>query len=51
LSQQELADMVGETHPAVSATLNRLGNEGVLGYSCDYVCIRGFDTIEEVLTS
>ncbi len=51
LSQQELADMVGATRPVVSTILNRLRNEGVLGYSRDYVCIRGFDAIEEILGS
>ena len=49
LSQQELADLVGATRPVVSTILNRLRNEGVLGYSRDYVCIRGFDEIEQML--
>jgi CRP/FNR family cyclic AMP-dependent transcriptional regulator len=51
LSQQELADMVGATRPVVSTILNRLRKEDVLGYSRDYVCIRGFDEIEKILRS
>lgn len=49
LSQQELADLVGATRPVVSTILNRLRNEGVLGYSREYVCIREIDAIEHVL--
>jgi len=51
LGQQELADLVGATRPVVSTILNRLRNEGVLGYSREYVCIRGFDEIEKILKS
>jgi CRP-like cAMP-binding protein len=49
LSQQELADLVGATRPVVSTILNRLRNEGVLGYSREYICIRGFDAIQEII--
>jgi CRP-like cAMP-binding protein len=49
LSQQELADLVGASRPVVSTILNRLRNEGVLGYSREYVCIRGIDEIERIL--
>ena len=49
LSQQELADLVGATRPVVSTILNRLRKEGVLGYTREYVCIRGIDAIERIL--
>ncbi len=49
LSQQELADLVGASRPVVSTILNRLRKEGVLGYSREYVCIRGIDEIEHIL--
>ena len=49
LSQQELADLVGATRPVVSTILNRLRREGVLGYTREYVCIRGIDAIERIL--
>jgi CRP-like cAMP-binding protein len=49
LSQQELADLVGATRPVVSTILNRLRKEGVLGYTREYVCIRGIEAIEQML--
>lgn len=49
LSQQELADLVGATRPVVSTILNRLRKEGVLGYTREYVCIRGIGAIERIL--
>jgi len=49
LSQQELADLIGATRPVVSTILNRLRNEGVLGYTREYVCIREIDMIERTL--
>ena len=49
LSQQELADLVGASRPVVSTILNRLRKEGVLGYTREYVCIRGIDAIARIL--
>lgn len=49
LSQQELADLVGATRPVVSTILNRLRKKGVLGYSREYLCVRGIETIEQLI--
>ena len=51
LSQQELADLVGASRPVVSTILNRLRDQGVLGYSREYVCVRGIDDIEQLIES
>jgi len=51
LSQQELADLVGASRPVVSTILNRLREQGVLGYSREYVCVRGIDDIERLIDS
>jgi CRP/FNR family cyclic AMP-dependent transcriptional regulator len=48
LSQQELADLVGATRPVVSTILNRLRDQGVLGYSREYVCVRRIEDIESL---
>jgi CRP/FNR family transcriptional regulator, cyclic AMP receptor protein len=49
LSQQELADLVGASRPVVSTILNRLRDQGVLGYSREYVCVRNFRDIEALI--
>lgn len=49
ITQQELADLVGATRPVVSTVLNRLRDEGVLGYSRDYLCVRNIESIERLL--
>jgi CRP-like cAMP-binding protein len=49
LSQQELADLVGATRPVVSTILNRLREQGVLGYSREYVCVRRIEDIESLI--
>ena len=51
LSQQELADLVGASRPAVSTILNRLRARGVLGYSREYVCVRRIDDITSLIDS
>ena len=51
LTQQELADLVGASRPVVSTILNRLRDEGVLGYNREYVCVRGFDEIAKLIDS
>lgn len=49
LTQQELADLVGATRPVVSTILNRLREEGVLGYNSEYVCVRQIELIESLV--
>lgn len=49
ITQQELADLVGATRPVVSTILNRLRDQGILGYSREYLCVRDIDSIERVL--
>jgi CRP/FNR family cyclic AMP-dependent transcriptional regulator len=49
LTQQELADLVGASRPVVSTILNRLRDKGVLGYSREYVCVRGIEAIEDLI--
>jgi CRP/FNR family transcriptional regulator, cyclic AMP receptor protein len=51
LTQQELADLVGASRPVVSTILNRLRDKGVLGYSREYVCVRGFEEIAQLIES
>ena len=51
LSQQELADLVGASRPVVSTILNRLREKGVLGYNREYVCVRGIEDIESLISS
>lgn len=51
LSQQELADLVGASRPVVSTLLNRLRDQGVLGYSREYVCVRSIEDIERLIDS
>jgi CRP/FNR family cyclic AMP-dependent transcriptional regulator len=50
ITQQELADLVGASRPVVSSILNRLRDQGVLGYSREYVCVRGLDAIERLIS-
>ena len=45
ISQQELADLAGASRPVVSTLLNRLRDQGVLGYSRDYICVRDIGVI------
>lgn len=49
LTQQELADLVGATRPVISTILNRLRDQGVLGYSRDYLCVRNIESIERLI--
>ena len=49
LSQQELADLVGASRPVVSTILNRLRDQGVLGYNREYVCVRRIEDIENLI--
>ena len=51
LTQQELADLVGASRPVVSTILNRLREQGVLGYSREYVCVRSIEEIELLIES
>ncbi len=51
LSQQELADLVGASRPVVSTILNRLRDQGVLGYNREYVCVRRIEDIEDLIDS
>jgi len=51
LSQQELADLVGASRPVVSTILNRLRDQGVLGYNREYVCVRRIEDIENLIDS
>lgn len=48
VSQQELADLAGASRPVVSTLLNRLRDQGVLGYSRDYVCVRDIKVLERL---
>lgn len=48
LSQQELADLVGASRPVVSTILNKLRDQGVLGYNREYVCVRRIEDIERL---
>jgi CRP/FNR family transcriptional regulator, cyclic AMP receptor protein len=49
LSQQELADLVGASRPVVSTILNRLRDQGVLGYNREYVCVRRIEDIDNLI--
>ncbi len=49
LTQQELADLVGASRPVVSTILNKLRDQGILGYSREYVCVRGIDDIKQFI--
>jgi CRP-like cAMP-binding protein len=51
LSQQELADLVGASRPVVSTILNRLRDQGVLGYNREYVCVRRIEDIDSLIES
>ncbi len=51
LTQQELADLVGASRPVVSTILNRLRDQGVLGYNREYVCVRGIEEIAKLIDS
>jgi CRP/FNR family cyclic AMP-dependent transcriptional regulator len=51
LTQQELADLVGASRPVVSTILNRLREQGVLGYNREYVCVRRIEDIELLIES
>lgn len=51
LTQQELADLVGASRPVVSTMLNRLREQGVLGYSREYVCVRRIEDIDLLIDS
>lgn len=51
LSQQELADLVGASRPVVSTILNRLRDQGVLGYNREYVCVRRIEDIDNLIGS
>jgi CRP-like cAMP-binding protein len=51
LTQQELADLVGASRPVVSTILNRLRDKGVLNYNREYVCVRRFEDIENLINS
>jgi CRP/FNR family transcriptional regulator, cyclic AMP receptor protein len=51
LTQQELADLVGASRPVVSTILNKLRDQGVLGYNREYVCVRGFEEIARLIDS
>jgi CRP-like cAMP-binding protein len=51
LTQQELADLVGASRPVVSTILNRLRDQGVLGYNREYVCVRRIEDIELLIES
>lgn len=51
LTQQELADLVGASRPVVSTILNRLRDQGVLGYNREYVCVRRIEDIEQLIES
>ena len=46
ITQQELADLAGASRPVVSTLLNRLRDQGVLGYSREYLCVRDIEVIE-----
>jgi len=48
ISQQELADLAGASRPVVSTLLNRLRDQGVLGYSREYICVRDIGVIEHL---
>ena len=48
ISQQELADLAGASRPVVSTLLNRLRDQGVLGYSREYICVRDIGVIEKL---
>ncbi len=49
LTQQELADLIGASRPVVSTILNKLRDKGILGYSREYVCVRGIDDIKQFI--
>lgn len=49
LTQQELADLAGASRPVVSTILNRLREQGVLGYNREYVCVRDIDAIGDLI--
>ena len=51
LTQQELADLVGASRPVVSTILNRLRDQGVLGYNREYVCVRRIEDLESLIES
>ncbi len=49
LTQQELADLAGASRPVVSTILNKLRDQGVLGYNREYVCVRRIEDIEKLI--
>lgn len=51
LTQQELADLIGASRPVVSTLLNKLREEGVLGYNREYICVRKIEDIEKLVDS
>jgi CRP/FNR family transcriptional regulator, cyclic AMP receptor protein len=51
LTQQELADLIGASRPVVSMILNKLRARGVLNYNREYICVRSFKDIEQMIDS
>ena len=51
LTQQELADLVGASRSVVSTILNRLRDQGILDYSREYLCVRKFDEVAQLIES
>ncbi len=42
---------MGASRPVVSTILNRLRDQGVLGYNREYVCVRRIEDIENLSES
>lgn len=48
LTQQELADMVGASRPAVSLELNRLRRGGLLNYTRGFICVNDIPMLDRL---
>jgi len=48
LTQQELAELIGASRPAVSAMLNELRRAGVIDYTRAFICVIERDTLERL---
>lgn len=46
LTQQQLADLIGASRPAVSAELNALRRDGLLGYTRDHICLNDLPALQ-----
>ena len=48
LTQQELAELIGASRPAVSAELNELRRAGLIDYTRAFICVINIDALERL---